>query len=107
MKTPTRIYVAGPMIGLPEYNLPAFAAATLELQALGYDAVNPGRRGADPAKTWQDYMRTGIADLLTCDAVALLDGWERSQGATLEVHIAQHLAMSISSLDRWIVAGAA
>lgn len=103
----SRIYVAGPMTGLPEYNLPAFAAAALELQALGHDAVNPGRHGSDPAKTWQDYMRLGLADLITCDAVALLDGWERSKGTQLEVHIAQHLGMSIVTLDRWLEAGAA
>lgn len=102
----SRIYVAGPMTGLPEYNLPAFAAATLELQALGHDAVNPGRRGADPAKTWQDYMRAGIADLITCDAVALLDGWERSKGATLELQIARALEMRVAPLDEWIGAAA-
>lgn len=31
----TVIYVAGPMTGLPDYNLPAFAAATFELDARG------------------------------------------------------------------------
>jgi hypothetical protein len=99
-----RIYVAGPMTGLPGYNLAAFAAATLELQSLGYDAVNPGRRGADPAKTWVDYMREGLIDVLSCDAVALLGGWEASKGATLEVHVARSLAMPVEPLAEWLKA---
>ena len=101
-----RIYVAGPMTGLPKYNLPAFAAATLELRALGYDAVNPGRRGADPAKTWADYMRDGLRDVLACDAVALLDGWENSRGARLEVNVARGLAMPVEPLAHWLQAAA-
>ncbi|WP_457825134.1 DUF4406 domain-containing protein, partial [Staphylococcus aureus] len=35
----TRIYVAGPMSGLPELNFPAFHAAAAELRAQGFDVV--------------------------------------------------------------------
>lgn len=101
-----RVYVAGPMTGLPEYNLPAFAAAALDLAALGFNAVNPGHRGVIPGYTWQDYMRDGIRLLLTCDAVAVLPDWETSSGATLEVHIARALTMPVRPVSEWIADGA-
>ncbi len=97
-----RLYVAGPMTGLPEYNLPAFVAATEQLIAAGFDAVNPGRRGADPAKTWQDYMRLGLADLLSCEGVALLPGWHRSRGARLECTVALQLDMTVDMVEDWL-----
>lgn len=102
-----RIYVAGPMTGLPDYNLPAFAAATSELQSLGYDAVNPGRHGVIDGFGWQDYMRRGLGELLTCEAVALLPAWETSRGANLEVHVAKALNYPVRSIPDWVMFGEA
>jgi len=99
---PVKIYIAGPMSGLPGYNLPAFAAAALELEALGYDATNPGRHGVIEGYTWQDYMRRALVEMLACDAVAVLDGWENSKGASLEVYVARQLAMPVRPIDEWL-----
>lgn len=97
-----KIYVAGPMTNLPEYNLPAFALATDRLKMAGYRPVNPGRHGVNPAYTWQDYIRRGLIELLQCEAVALLPGWENSQGAALEVHVAKALKMDVEPLSTWL-----
>jgi predicted kinase len=97
-----KLYIAGPMTGLPDYNLPAFAAATQQLQQAGYDAINPGHRGVIDGYTWQDYMRDGIRLLLDCDGIALLDNWSDSKGAALEVHIAHSLAMPVKYVDIWL-----
>jgi hypothetical protein len=104
---PMRIYIAGPMTGIEDYNLPAFAAAALELDALGYQAVNPGHRGVIDGYTWQDYLRDALQLLLTCEGVALLDGWENSRGATLEKHVADALDMPVHPLSEWIARAAA
>ena len=97
------VYVAGPMSGLPDSNLPAFAAATEQLTEAGYVARNPGRRGADhPEWAWADYIRRALPDLCHCDAVALLPGWEASRGALLEVHVATALGMPVAPLDEWL-----
>jgi hypothetical protein len=96
-----KLYVAGPMTGLPEYNIPAFAAATEQLRVKGYDVINPGRHGVNLSYIWSDYLRRGLTELLTCDAVALLDGWQTSRGATLEVHVAEALGMPVRALDKW------
>ena len=97
-----RIYIAGPMTGLPDYNLPAFAVAKTQLDASGHDAVNPGAPGVITGYTWQDYMRDGLHLLLDCEAVALLDGWEASKGAQLEVHVATALGLPVEPLSWWL-----
>lgn len=98
----TKIYIAGPMTGLLENNLPAFAAAARQLDALGHDAVNPGRHGVTAGYTWQDYMRRGLTELVGCEALALLPGWSRSEGATLEVQVARALVMPVRPLHEWL-----
>jgi hypothetical protein len=90
-----RVYVAGPMTGLPELNFPAFHAAAAHLRGLGFEVVNPAEINVDPAKGWAECMRTDIAQLVTCDGIVLLPGWERSRGATLEHHIAEKLGMRV------------
>lgn len=97
------LYIAGPMTGYPEFNLPAFASATTRLTAAGYHAVNPGRHGVDPAMTWTDYVRRGLSELVNlCDGVALMDGWEASRGATLEYTVARALGMRIHPVAAWL-----
>ena len=94
----TRIYLAGPMSGLPDLNFPAFHAAAARLRAAGHDVVNPAEINPDPGAAWAQCMRADIAQLVTCEAIALLPGWEQSRGARLEHHIATQLGMRVVSL---------
>jgi hypothetical protein len=83
----TRVYVAGPMTGLPELNFPAFHAATERLRERGYIVVNPAELSVTikpEAHDWEARMRIDLAEMMRCDVVALLPGWSRSRGATLE-----------------------
>ena len=88
-----RVYIAGPMSNLPELNFPAFEAEASRLRALGYDVVSPHEVCPDKGMAWADCMKADIAALVTCDGIALLPGWERSKGASLEAHIACALNM--------------
>jgi hypothetical protein len=90
-----RIYLSGPMTGMPDHNFPAFNAETARLRAIGFDVVNPVEVNPDPGTTWHECLRRDLAALLTCDAVALLPGWQRSQGAHLEIHVAHRVGMDI------------
>lgn len=90
-----RIYISGPMSNMPALNFPAFHAEADRLRALGYEVVNPAEVNADPSAGWHACMRADIAQLVTCDAVRLLDGWESSRGASLEAHIAHNLDMRL------------
>lgn len=88
-----RLYLCGPMTGIPEYNYPAFHQAAERLTARGYEVLNPARFDPDPRLKWSDYLRRGLTDLLTVDALALLPGWHDSVGARLEIYVAQSLGM--------------
>jgi len=96
-----KIYISGPMTGYPGFNIPAFKDAERALRALGHEVLNPARQGADPAKTWADYLRADLLDVVAADAVALLPGWEASRGARLEVHVAHALGMTTLPIERW------
>lgn len=90
-----RIYVAGPMTGLPELNFPAFHAQAADLRAKGHEVINPAELNSDPNAAWVDCMRKDIAALVTCDAIFLLPGWERSRGAIIEHYVARSLELDI------------
>ena len=90
------VYIAGPMMGVPGFNYPAFNAAEDHLRAIGHMPINPARHGVDERArdwTWVDFMRRTIRDVTNADAIHLLDGWEGSRGAQLEVTIADALGM--------------
>lgn len=93
-----RLYVAGPMTGLPDLNFPAFHRAAAQLRALGYQVVNPAEINTDPAADWLTCMRAGIKQLVDVDAIVMLPGWERSKGATLEHAIAVGLGLQVFAL---------
>ena len=90
-----RIYLSGPMTGVPEFNFPFFNSEAARIRALGYDVVNPAEINLDVKTSWHECMRQDIAALVTCDAIALLDGWQGSSGAHLEMHIAHRVGIEI------------
>lgn len=91
------LYLAGPMRGLPDFNFSAFEKAAARLRSLGYTVWSPHEHdlneGFDPtkddAKPLRYYMRHDLPAVLDSDAVAVLPGWEGSEGASLEVHVAR------------------
>lgn len=60
-----RIYLSGPMTGLPELNFPAFAAMTTSLRSGGHTVTNATELNPDGG-TWNDCMRRDIAALMDC-----------------------------------------
>lgn len=90
-----RIYLAGPMTGLPEFNYPAFHAEAARLRQLGYHVENPAENNAPADAPWSSYLRLALAQLITCDSIAMLPGWDKSKGARLEYHVASELGMQV------------
>lgn len=93
-----RVYVAGPMTGLPENNYPAFHEAAARLRAKGLHVENPAENPKPHVQAtcdWAAYMRMGISQLMTCHTIYLLPGWEQSKGASLEYEVAQRLGLRV------------
>lgn len=92
---PDTIYLSGPMTGLPDHNFPAFNREAARLRAMGYRVVNPAEINKDAGSRWHDCLRKDLEQMLTCNTLALLDGWEHSNGAHLELHVAHRVGMRI------------
>lgn len=95
-----KVYLSGPMSGLAEFNFPAFHAAAAELRSRGLDVVSPAEVNPDTSMTWEQCLRADIKALCDCDALALLDGWENSKGAHLELQVAHRLGLKITTVER-------
>ena len=89
-----KIYIAGPMRGLPDFNYPKFNQYAEAHRAVGWYVANPVEIGADygtPEQINADpallaaVMAAEIHALETCDAIYLLDGWHKSEGARKEL----------------------
>ena len=89
------IYIAGQVTGLPITEVQQrFAAKQLELQAQGYQIVNPTQL-VPPNTEWQPAMKLCIAALLNCTHIYFLTSWKHSKGAILERTIATQLGLNI------------
>jgi hypothetical protein len=112
-----KVYIAGPMRGIPEFNFPAFFAAEDYLKEQGHVCFNPARRdndrhGADLSKgnaTGDEAvaaaqhgfsLREALRDdtqwiSMEAEAIALLPGWQNSKGARAEKALAEALNLEI------------
>jgi hypothetical protein len=119
----SHIYLSGPMSNFPDYNRPYFMAVekvlTLQMSILafrallGFPLVHPGfwtdcriinpanfvtaseLLSVDEEDKWSYCMRKAIPKLANCNVLVLLPGWSRSEGAKLELEIAEKLGMTI------------
>lgn len=89
-----RVYIAGPMTGLPDSNYPAFHAAEVRFTRIGFDVDNPARHfDGDQTRPYADYMRAAVRSLARADVIYLMDGWEKSEGARFELEVARRCGL--------------
>jgi len=90
-----KIYLAGPMTGLPDLNFPAFHAAAESLRAQGRVVFNPAELGFG-ANDYREALTACLAWICAeAEALVVLPGWEKSPGAQAEVATAYALGLQV------------
>lgn len=90
-----KLYLSGPMTGKLNHNFDEFNRVAKSLRQRRHEVVNPAELGMTPGWEWDDYMKRDLLYLVRCEAIAVLDGWEKSRGARLEVSVAAALGLPI------------
>ena len=84
-----KIYIAGKITGLPRAAIELkFEAAASALTAEGHDVFIPTVLPAYESVPHEDYMHICYAMIDICDAIFLLDDWQKSKGARMECQYA-------------------
>lgn len=98
-----KVYIAGPMRGLPDGNLPAFDKAEGLWAKEGHTVFSPAALframpysiAVSDKPTLTHIMQIDMACVMASDAIALLLGWQQSMGATAELSLAQFLGLKV------------
>jgi hypothetical protein len=99
-----KIYVAGPMQGLPKLNYPLFMDVAAKLRAEGHEVKNPAEHpitdeesaaGEVTLERHCALMRRDIEWVLEVEAICLLPGWQRSSGASIELSVGRAIGLRV------------
>ena len=94
MKDSRIVYISGSITNNPNYK-EDFEKAEKNLLK-DYDSViNPTKLPVFHDKTWESYMKTTLAELLECDAIFMVKGWQESRGAVIEYNLASELGLAL------------
>lgn len=97
-----KIYISGPMRGIEGRNGPAFQAARIMLESVGFDPVDPSLFAVTSSIVTlddEDWLQIDRIILKKCDAIFMLPGWQESEGASLEWADAVKLGLPIYGFD--------
>lgn len=92
----SKIYIAGPITSLPlsqaEEN---FKKVRLMLESMGWFVTDPFLLNKNKTKSWLGYMIVDFFQLIKCDSIYMLQGWNKSKGAKIEHWVARLLRFKI------------
>lgn len=91
-------YISGRISGDEHNAKELFRKAKEFLQQLGYGVVNPFDNGLHSDSSWERHLAVDIINMLECDGLMQLEGWQQSRGARLEHEIASIKGMEIRSI---------
>lgn len=101
MKRTDKIYISGPITGIPgAISAARFARAEQELRTLGFrHVINPRAMFDGTGLGYSDIMGHCLDLVRSADVVLLLPGWRRSRGVTMELGAAYALGLPVYEYD--------
>lgn len=91
-----KVYISGPITGHQDY-MKQFDHAERLLRLHGYETINPARENdrMPEGTTWEQYMARCWKLIRPAEAIYLMDGWNTSRGACMELTWATHMGIRI------------
>ena len=86
-----KIYIAGSITKNPDYEK-QFSEKEQILSEQGYEVINPAK---NQGFSYKEYIDIGLFELMRCEAIYLLKGYEYSPGARLEKRYAETVGLKI------------
>lgn len=91
-----RIYISGPISGHNiEERRKAFKEIQSQLEAQGYEPVNPMENGLPDEATTHEHMKRDIELLMTCDYIYMMRRWTHSKGCKVEFDVATAIGLPV------------
>lgn len=110
----TSLYISGPVTGIKDDNRLAFSWAQNRLMDAGYEPFIP-HEIVEPGDSHETAMLLCVNELTertqkrgtrhpvpAFDGLALLPGWEQSDGARLEKAVAEACGIPCKTVDEWL-----
>ena len=72
-----------------------FKAYAVKMEAAGFKVFNPMENGLEFNAEKSEHMKKDIRELLKCDAIVMLKGWQMSKGCTTEWEVAKAIGIRI------------
>lgn len=92
-----KIFIAGQIVGLP-YSVARkiFMSKAEILTAQGFDVINPMDLDVPAGSSWTKHMAAGVAALIECDRIFMIDGWELANESRVEFKVAYEMRIPVT-----------
>lgn len=91
-----RVYISGAITGTDDY-MERFAEAEKIISSRGHIPVNPAKvlSSLPDTTTYREYIKLSLDMLQMCSGIYMLDSWQQSRGANMELGYAKAKKLNV------------